>query len=169
MGEPDWIPESVPRDRPSVARMYDYHLGGYHNFAIDREVADAAVAAYPDLPLVMRVNRAFLRRAVKFLIDEGVEQFLDLGSGIPTVGNVHEVAQRANPAARVIYVDVDPVVVAHGQMILGDNPQVAVIRADLRQSKAILQYPEARRVLDLERPLVPCPVSLDTYGRGPLV
>jgi hypothetical protein len=79
-------------DKPSVARMYDYHLGGVHNFAADRAAAASSAAAYPDLPLVMRVNRAFPRRAVHFLTVQGIEQFLDLGSGIPTVGNVHEIA-----------------------------------------------------------------------------
>jgi len=89
--------------------MYDYFLGGYHNFEIDRKAADAAIAIYPDFALVMRANRAFLRRAVEYLVAQGVDQFLDIGSGIPTVGNVHEVAQRANPAARVVYVDIDPI------------------------------------------------------------
>jgi S-adenosyl methyltransferase len=149
----DWIPEGVPLEKPSVARMYDYHLGGAHNFAADRAAAEAAAAAYPDLPLVMRVNRAFLRRAVTFLAQQGIDQFLDLGSGIPTVGNVHEVAERANPAARVVYVDVDPVAVAHSKMILRGNPRVTVIREDLRDLDRILQDPETRRVLDFNRPL----------------
>jgi hypothetical protein len=153
LGRSDWIPEDVALDKPSVARMYDYHLGGAHNFAADRAAAEAATAAYPDLPLVMRVNRAFLRRTVTYLVQHGIQQFLDLGSGIPTVGNVHEVAQRANPAARVVYVDVDPVAVAHSQMILNDNPRVAVIQQDLRRTDGILEHPETRRVLDLSQPV----------------
>ena len=91
--------------------MYDYYLGGFHNLPVDRTAAEAAIAVRPELPLVMRANRAFLRRAVRFLVQRGIDQFLDLGSGIPTVGNVHEIAQRANPAARVVYVDRDPVAV----------------------------------------------------------
>src|SRR6476646_9726995 len=104
MSSLDWAGAAADIARPSVARMYDYYLGGHHNFAIDRHVADQVIAAYPDFPLIMRANRAFLRRAVAYLAGAGIDQFLDLGSGIPTVGNVHEVAQRLNPQARVVYV-----------------------------------------------------------------
>jgi len=90
----------LPYEQPSVARMYDYLLGGYHNVASDRAAADAAVAIHPDFPLVLHANRAFLRRSVAFLVAQGIDQFLDLGSGIPTVGNVHEVAHAFTPAAR---------------------------------------------------------------------
>src|SRR3954454_9820697 len=88
------------QDVPSVARMYDFYLGGHHNFAADRQAAEMAISIYPELPLVMQANRAFLRRAVKYLSHQGIDQFLDIGSGIPTNGNVHEIAQRANPRAR---------------------------------------------------------------------
>src|SRR6266851_9348332 len=125
MIQPDWVPDEVPLDRPNVARMWDYFLGGAHNFAIDREAAEQAIKLYPDLPLVAQVTRAFLRRAVRFLLDQGVDQFLDIGSGIPTVGNVHEIAQRVNPAARVVYVDNDPVAVAHSRTILAGNDRAA--------------------------------------------
>jgi len=94
---------SGPPDKPSVARMYDYWLGGFHHFAVDRAAAEELVALYPALPQVARANRAALRRVVTFLAEQGIDQFLDIGSGIPTVGNVHEVAQRSNPAARVVY------------------------------------------------------------------
>jgi SAM-dependent methyltransferase len=147
------VPETVSPDRPSVARIYDYHLGGHHNFAADRAAADAAAAAYPDLPLVMRVNRAFLRRAVEFLCAQGIDQFLDLGSGIPTAGNVHEVAQQLNPAARVVYVDNDAVAVAHSAALLRDNPLATVVRADIREPERILAAPEVRRLLDFSRPV----------------
>src|SRR5262249_3797804 len=103
--------------------------------------------------LVMRANRGFLRRAVRFLVARGIDQFLDVGSGIPTVGNVHEVAQQANPAARVIYVDNEPVAVAHSRAILRANPHAIVVQADARQPEQILAHPEARPLLDFDLPL----------------
>src|SRR4051794_2379561 len=93
MQRPPWAPREIDLNRPSAARMYDYYLGGSHNFAIDRQAAEQAIAMWPDLPIIMQANRAFLRRAVRFLVAQGIDQFLDIGSGIPTVGNVHEVAQ----------------------------------------------------------------------------
>jgi hypothetical protein len=153
MSTPPWVPEEVPQDKPNVARMYDYYLGGHHNFSVDRRAAEAAMAIYPDLPLVMRANRAFLRRAVRFLAARGVEQFLDIGSGIPTAGNVHEVAQQANPAARVAYVDVDPVAVAHAQALLGHDPLTTIVRGDVRQPAQILAHPQVRDLLDWTRPV----------------
>ncbi len=146
-------PFQAPDEIPSAARMYDYYLGGYHNFSSDRTAAEAAVAIYPDLPRVAQANRAFLRRAVDFLTAQGIDQFLDLGSGIPTVGNVHEVAQSLNPAARVVYVDIDPVAVTHSASLLADNPNATVIQADGRQGATILNHPETRRLLDLDRPV----------------
>lgn len=137
---------------PNVARMYDYYLGGYHNFAIDRQAAEAVLTAYPDFALAMRANRAFLRRVVSFLAAQGVTQFLDLGSGIPTVGNVHEVAQQANPAARVVYVDLDPVAVAHSEAILAGDPATVVLQGDVRHPEAILAHPTTRRLLDFRQP-----------------
>lgn len=155
-----WTPEDISPERPSVARMYDYFLGGYHNFASDRAVAEAAATIYPDFPLIMRANRAFLRRAVTTLCAAGIEQFLDLGSGIPTAGNVHEVALSLNPAVRVVYVDRDPVATAHSRAILRDIPTAAAIQADARATAAILDHPETRRLLDLRRPLGVLLVSL---------
>ncbi|HMA46674.1 MAG TPA: SAM-dependent methyltransferase [Frankiaceae bacterium] len=140
-------------DRPSAARMYDYHLGGSHNFAVDRQMAEQAIAAMPDLPLVLRANRSLLRRAVQFLAAAGVDQFLDLGSGIPTVGNVHEIAQRVNPRARVVYVDVDPVAVAHSQRLLADNDRAGVVQCDLRHVDAVLHAATVTQGLDLGRPV----------------
>ena len=153
MSTPSWAPDDIPLDKPSPARMYDYFLGGFHNFEIDRQAAQAAIAANPDTPLFMRANRAFLRRAVTFLVEQGIDQFLDIGSGIPTVGNVHEVAGALNPAARVVYVDVDPVAVRHSQALLQGNPNVVVIQADARQPEQILNHPEARRLLDFAQPM----------------
>jgi len=145
--------ERVHLDKPSAARMYDYFLGGFHNTAVDRQAAEAVKAIYPDAPLVMRANRAFLRRAVTFLIERGITQFLDLGAGIPTVGNVHEVAEHLHPGARVVYVDIDPVAVNLSTALLAGNPDATAILADVRQPTAIFAHPEVRRLLDLERPL----------------
>jgi len=139
--------------RPSVARMYDYYLGGHHNFASDRAAAEAAIAIFPGFPLVMQANRAFLRRAVQFLVGQGIEQFVDIGSGIPTVGNVHQIAQQANPDARVVYVDVDPVAVAHSAAMLVDNPRATIIEADARQPELILANPAVRSLLDFGKPV----------------
>ncbi|GAB3811605.1 SAM-dependent methyltransferase [Micromonospora zhanjiangensis] len=153
MQRPDWAPESIDMERPSVARMYDYYLGGSHNFAVDRTAAQAMVAAVPDAPLMAQANRAFLRRAVHFLIDQGVRQFLDIGSGIPTVGNVHEIAQRAAPESRVVYVDVDPVAVAHSRQMLAGNRNAVVVQEDLRNPEQILAHPDLHRLLDFDRPI----------------
>jgi len=140
-------------DRPSVARMYDYYLGGHHNFASDRAAAEAGIAIFPGFPLVMQANRAFLRRAVQFLVGQGIDQFLDIGSGIPTVGNVHQVAQLANPQTRVVYVDVDPIAVAHSTAMLQDNPRATIIEADARHPELILANPAVRSLLDSGKPV----------------
>ena len=153
MNAEHWIPERLPLDKPNAARVYDYMLGGYHNFEVDRKVADQMAAVFPEAPVGAMANRAFLRRAVRFLIEQGIEQILDLGSGIPTVGNVHEVAEAVNPAARVVYVDLDPVAVAHSRAMLEDNPRATAIRADVREPEVILDHPEVRSLLDFERPL----------------
>ncbi|WP_433228719.1 SAM-dependent methyltransferase [Micromonospora sp. CA-248260] len=153
MQRPDWAPDDIDVERPSVARMYDYYLGGSHNFAADRVAARAMVDAVPDAPLMAQANRAFLRRVVQHLIDAGIRQFLDIGSGIPTVGNVHEIAQRAVPDARVVYVDVDPVAVAHSQEILAGNRNATVVREDLRRPEAILRHPEVTRLIDFSQPV----------------
>jgi SAM-dependent methyltransferase len=153
MDRPEWAPDEIDIDRPSASRMYDYYLGGSHNFATDREVAEQALAILPDIPLLAQMNRAFLRRAVAYCVSAGVRQFLDVGSGIPTLGNVHEVAQRAAPDARVVYVDIDPVAVAHSRAILVDNPNATVIQEDVRRPAAILAHPELRTLLDLDRPI----------------
>jgi hypothetical protein len=133
--------------------MYDYYLGGAHNFETDRAMADKILGVYPDLALAARANRAFLRRAATFLCAQGIDQFLDLGSGIPTVGNVHEVVQSINPAVRVVYVDSDPVAVQHSMEMLRDNPLAGVIQADVRDIKVILAHTTTQGLLDLQRPL----------------
>ena len=153
MDRPDWAPTGIDLGRPSAARVYDYFLGGAHNFAVDRAAAEATAQVMPALRGTLRANRAFLGRAVRFLVDAGVRQFLDVGSGIPTVGNVHEIAQRVAPDARVVYVDIDPVAVAHSRAILAGNPHATVVHADLRQPDTILGADEVRRLIDLDRPV----------------
>lgn len=153
MERPAWAPRSIDISVPSVARIYDYYLGGSHNFEVDREAARKAMEFMPGLPRVMRANRAFLRRAVRFALEEGITQFLDIGSGIPTFGNVHEIAQAASPGARVVYVDHDPVAVTHSQAVLAGNDDADVVAADLRKPGEILESAQLRRLIDLNRPV----------------
>ena len=153
MHRPRWIPADVDLDRPNPARILDYFLGGAHNFAVDRRAAKQAVQAMPEVANGMRASRSFLRRAVTALVEAGVDQFLDLGSGIPTVGNVHEIAHRLNPAARVVYVDNEPIAVAHSRTILANNPLVAPVRADLRHPDSVLNLPAVRDMIDFSRPV----------------
>jgi hypothetical protein len=150
---PAWAPTELDLDRPNAARMYDYYLGGSHNFAVDRELAGKVLEAWPDMPRAAQANRAFLRRAVRFLIDQGIRQFLDIGSGIPTVGNVHEVAQAAAPEARVVYVDTDPVAVTHSRALLAGDGRTAVVEADGREPETLLADPGVTGLLDLSQPV----------------
>ena len=141
--------------RPHMARIYDYFLGGKNHFAADRETADKILAANPAIRVAARENRAFLGRAVRYLAAEaGIRQFLDIGTGLPTTGNVHEVAQSVDPSCRVVYVDNDPLVLTHARALLNSAPQgrTAYIHADLREPRAILDDPATREVLDLSQP-----------------
>lgn len=160
MRSEDWVPAGVDVERPSSARVYDFMLGGAHNFAVDRQMAEQLLAAYPNVPLIAQANRAFLRRAVEFLVTAGVRQFLDIGSGIPTVGHVHEIAQRAAPESRVVFVDIDPVAVAHSRQMLSGNERAAVIQEDVRRPEHIFDAPEVGRLLDLAQPVAVLIVSL---------
>ncbi|MFG2334835.1 SAM-dependent methyltransferase [Streptomyces sp. NPDC048604] len=153
MERPAWAPPGIDISVPSVSRMYDFYLGGSHNFEVDREAARKAMEFLPGLPKIMQANRAFMRRAVRYAIGEGVTQFLDIGSGIPTFGNVHEVARQASPEARVVYVDHDPVAVAHSRAVLEGDERTAVVAADLRKPRDILNSPEVAGLLDLDRPV----------------
>jgi hypothetical protein len=150
---PDWVPEGVEVTVPNAARMYDYALGGYHNFAVDREFVERAEKVMPGAMAVGHANRAFVGRSVRWLVNAGIRQFLDIGSGIPTLGNVHEVAQAAAPESRVMYVDIDPVAVAHSQAILAGNELAGVIRADLRHPADILYHPDVLHLLDFAQPV----------------
>jgi S-adenosyl methyltransferase len=139
---------------PNVARIYDYLLGGKDNFAADREAASELLAMIPDAAAIARDNRSFLGRAVRYLATEcGIMQFLDLGGGLPTQANVHELAQGVAPQARVVYVDHDPVVASHGCALLASGDRVAMVLADLREPAAVLGHPEVRALIDLSSPL----------------
>ncbi|WP_367131116.1 SAM-dependent methyltransferase [Saccharothrix sp. HUAS TT1] len=148
-----WVPDGVDTDLPSAARLYDYLLGGGHNFAADRQLAEQFLRAQPNGRTIARLNRAFLRRAVLHLVDAGVRQFLDLGSGIPTVGNVHEVARRAAPDARVVYVDYEDVAVAHSHMILADDELATVVQEDITDPAAVLAGVRGTGLVDFAEPI----------------
>ena len=137
---------------PNPARIYDYFLGGKDNFPADREVAEQMLAIAPVAREVVEDNRVFLRRAVEVLAEAGVRQFIDLGSGLPTQGNVHEIAQAAAPEARVVYVDNDPMVVAHSRALLAGDNTVA-IEGDLRRPDTVLEHPDVRELIDFDRPV----------------
>ncbi|MGF1427652.1 SAM-dependent methyltransferase [Kitasatospora sp. LaBMicrA B282] len=148
-------PTDLRPEIPHPARMYDYYLGGKDNFPADRAAAEEIIAISPRVRLSAQANRGFLQRAVKHLAEQGVRQFLDIGTGIPTAGNTHEVAQRVDPAARVAYVDNDPIVLVHSRALLAgaSKGSASVVQADLRDPAGILDAPEVRDLLDLGQPV----------------
>ena len=150
---PVWAPDSIDIEKPSAARMYDYYLDGSHNFAADRQLAEEAKSAFPNMREYCLANRAFLHRAVTALSELGIGQFLDLGSGIPTASNVHEVAQAVNPDARTVYVDCDAVAYAHGVALLAGEPTACFVQADLRDPDDVLGDATVRGFLDFGRPI----------------
>ncbi|MFJ6670986.1 SAM-dependent methyltransferase [Actinosynnema sp. NPDC091369] len=149
------VPETahLDPDTPNIARIYDYYLGGVFNLPADRERADVIKSVLPGMEMLARFNRGFLRRSVAFMVARGIDQFLDLGSGLPTAGNTHEVAQALDPRAKVVYVDHEPVAVALGRRILRDSPNAVMVEADARRVDALFAHPAVRDVLDLDRPL----------------
>jgi hypothetical protein len=146
-----WVSLGVRTDVPHPARVYDYMLGGKDNFAADREMAEVGLKVMPEMLDSSRANRDFLVRAVRFLAKAGISQFLDIGTGLPTSPNVHEVAQAVNPAARVVYVDNDPVVFMRAEVLTADDDNTAVIRADLRDVDDV--FAQARQYLDFSQPV----------------
>ncbi|MEV8516518.1 SAM-dependent methyltransferase [Dactylosporangium sp. NPDC051484] len=140
---------------PNVARMYDYYLGGYHNFAADRAAAEKILEIFPDTPAAARTNRRFMQRAVRRLSEAGVRQFLDIGAGLPTQGNVHE-----HTDGRVVYVDNDPVAVAQARTLVERDERVSVALADLRDPEALLADPHVCGHLDLAEPVAVLLVSM---------
>ena len=144
---------SIDLTVPSVARMYDYALGGKDNFAVDREMVEAIWRQAPEGRDATRANRRFLGRAVEFLAEAGIRQFLDLGTGLPSQNNVHEVAQRMRPDARVVYVDNDPIVLAHARALLATDDSTTVIGEDMREPERILAHADVQRMLDFSEPV----------------
>lgn len=148
-----WITEDIDLQKPNIARIYDYLLGGYHNFEIDRETAEGVLKVYPYMKPAAIAVRAYLRRAVQFLTEQGIDQFLDIGSGLPTAGNVHELAQEVHPAARIVYVDNDAVAVKHSRAMLQNNEKTEAIKGDVARPGEILEHPVVKGLLDFKRPL----------------
>lgn len=146
-------PADLRLDRPTPARMYDYFLGGKDNFAVDRKAAERVKQAIPNTYEIVWENRFFLQRVVRYLAEAGIDQYIDLGTGLPTQGNVHEIAQRVIPEARVVYVDNDPIVLAYGRALLASSPTTTVITADMREPHAILGNPEVQALIDFSRPV----------------
>lgn len=145
--------EEIDTGRPHPARIYDYLLGGRDNYEVDRKAADELAAAAPEVRIGVRANRAFLNRAVRYVIGSGVRQILDIGTGLPTSPNVHEIAQETAPDVRIAYVDNDPIVNTYANALLSRSAATGVVLADLRDPRAILEHPEVRRVIDFDEPV----------------
>jgi hypothetical protein len=152
----------IRQDVPHSARMYDYFLGGKDHYAVDREAAERVLEVFPNMRTAVQANRAFMRRSTRALAQRGLRQWLDVGTGIPTSPNLHEVAQSVAPGARVVYVDNDPVVLAHSRALMTSTPEgrTAYIHGDVRDPEAILAAPELARTLDLGQPVVLSMVAL---------
>jgi hypothetical protein len=151
---PHWKPPGLDLDRASAARMYDFYLGGSHHLEVDRKKAQEVLAVLPQARTFALQNRAFLRRAVQYCVGKGIRQFLDLGAGLPTVGNVHEIAQALVPDARIVYVDNDPVAIAHGELLLGDNPYAAYVDGDIAFPNDVLKAVGETELLDFAQPIM---------------
>jgi hypothetical protein len=153
---PGWAPAGTDTEVASAARVYDFYLGGQQNFPVDQEFGRRVIEVMPAAPEVARLNRAFLKRAVQHCAQRGIRQFLDIGSGIPTVGgagNVHEFVQQVAPDCRVVYTDIEPVAIAHGRAILAENPSAAMTKGALEDPDGLLATPEVRRLLDFDQPV----------------
>ncbi|MFD5544895.1 SAM-dependent methyltransferase [Streptomyces sp. NPDC127079] len=146
-------PVEIDTSKPHPARIYDYLLGGKDNYEVDRQAADRLAAVAPEVFIGVRANRAFLQRAVRHVVDGGVRQILDVGTGLPTSPNIHEVAQQLAPDVRVAYVDNDPIVKAHGDALLSRSGSTSIVLADLRDPRSVVDHPEVRRVIDFGRPV----------------
>ncbi|WP_214416737.1 SAM-dependent methyltransferase [Sphaerisporangium fuscum] len=153
MAERGPAPAGIDTTRPSVARMYDYYLGGKDNYEVDRAAVRRVAEAMPEIGQLALENRAFLRRAVRHMARQGIRQFIDIGSGLPTVGNTHEIAQQIVPDARVVYVDNDPIVLAHGRALLATDDNTTVVSADMRRPAEVLRHPETIKLIDFGRPV----------------
>ncbi|EWM13134.1 hypothetical protein KUTG_03438 [Kutzneria sp. 744] len=153
LDRPKWAPKRIDLTRPSGARVYDYLLGGGCNTAADRKLAKRLIEVMPQVRATVRLNRSFLRRAVTYLVGQGVTQFLDIGSGIPSVGNVHQIAQGLDPKCRVAYVDNDPIAIAYAEPLLRENELATAVLGDFRSPEGVLGAPEVRALIDFDRPV----------------
>lgn len=151
---PSQVPVGVDPTRPSIARVYDGFLGGKDNYQVDREVMARISSVVPEAVDIARGNRGFLNRACRFLSQVAIDQYIDCGSGLPTAENTHQIVQRTNPNATVIYVDNDPVVLAHGRALLEQNDQVHMVEADIFVPSRVLEHESVRRHIDFTEPLV---------------
>lgn len=154
------FPADVDLSKPNAARVYDYYLGGCCNFEVDRDFAKRVVELMPQVPELARINRAFLRRAVLECARAGIRQFLDIGSGIPTADSTHYIAKRVQRDTRVVYVDNEPVAVAHSRLAIEGDPNVAIVQADLREPDAVLGARETTGLLDMNQPIAVLMVSI---------
>jgi S-adenosyl methyltransferase len=145
--------EEIDTSRPHPARIYDYLLGGKDNYEVDQQAGDALAARAPEARISVQANRAFLQRAVRYVVGAGVRQILDIGTGLPTSPNIHETAQELAPDVRVAYVDNDPIVKAHADALLSDSGTTSVVLADLRDPRAVVDHPDVRRLFDFDEPI----------------
>ncbi|MFL6054419.1 MAG: SAM-dependent methyltransferase [Actinoallomurus sp.] len=143
----------IDTSKPSVARMYDYYLDGKDNLQVDRDAVDRVAQAMPEIRRLARENRAFLRRAVRYMTRQGIRQFIDIGSGLPTAGNTHEIAQGIASGTRVVYVDNDPVVLVHGRALLARDDNTTVATADMRDPASVLGHPNTTKLIDFSEPV----------------
>ncbi len=150
----DHAPRGIDFDKPNAARVYDYLIGGKLNYAIDRMFAERILAVRPESKELALMNRRWLRRAVRFGAEQGIRQFLDIGSGMPTVGHVHEVVQAIDPASRVVYVDNEPVAVAHSEIVLKDNENAEMVQADAEVPADVLEHETTEMLLDFDQPVM---------------
>lgn len=155
-----WLPGDVDLEKPSAARCYDYFLGGSYNFESDRELGRRVEQAVPNIRDTAYNNRSYLRRIVRFCLSQGIRQFIDIGSGLPTVGNVHEIAQQVDPQAPVVYVDHEPVAVTHSLHMLEGNEFASMVHADVIYTNDVLDAPETRRLIDFSQPVAVLMVAL---------
>jgi S-adenosyl methyltransferase len=175
MMEPGFAPSQIDTSRPHPARMYDYYLGGKDNYVVDREAAAAILRVVPEIRDMARENRAFMQRAVRYLVGEaGIRQIIDIGTGIPTAGNVHEVAQQLDPGVRVAYVDNDPIVHVHASALLTSQGRTSIVLADLREPAGILDHPRVRELIDFGQPVALLLVAImhfitDQEGPGQII
>ncbi|MEU7313050.1 SAM-dependent methyltransferase [Streptomyces sp. NPDC007083] len=153
MSEAGFSPDQIDTTRPHPARMYDYYLGGKDNYEADRDAADRILTALPDVGVTARSNRDFMHRAVRTVVDSGVRQIIDIGTGIPTSPNTHDVARRMDPGVRVAYVDNDPIVAAYAGAKLTNSGNAGFVLADIRDPAAILDHPVTQDLIDFDEPV----------------